>query len=379
MVLAPSIGVADTKSPLQPTIGATESVKLVPPAGFIDDGIAVDDKRLAYVASESSGRAELHVLTFTPRSETTVDVGALTTHPTALAFVGNRVLVIGAGEDGKQVAGLFEPGAKATAPIYKLGPADHITLIARDGKQRVAVHRTSPGKDVTKHEVEIVALDNGKRVAAGPAFELDDKNANKAHELRVNHWADGYTRAFGLKGGDWDRKENQRTPDTEASYDLITGKITSVKIDDLMEQRKRFQALADAGGQLDFFKMTWDNNGVQLWRAGKSKQLVIDQPITNYDPKSLQGAVNADGSAWFSLAIDPVNPEAVARKKADPAYIDVFKVGTDGMAVRKARVLATTNGAKYRVGFSGDKFWLVERSPANDRGGKNVAVYTIAN
>jgi len=45
--------------------------------------------------------------------------------------------------------------------------------------------------------------------------------------------------------------------------------------------------------------------------------------------------------------------------------------------VRKARVLVPAPKTTYRIGFAGDKFWLVERSPSFDRGGKNVAVYTL--
>jgi hypothetical protein len=125
--------------------------------------------------------------------------------------------------------------------------------------------------------------------------------------------------------------------------------------------------------ELDFVHMTWDNTAVQVWHAGKPKQLELDQPISNYDPKSLQGVVAPDGTAWFVLAIDPVNPDAVARKKADPAYLDIFRFGGDGAATRKARVLA--NGTRYRFGVAGDRFWLLELSPTFERGGKSLAVY----
>ena len=49
-----------------------------------------------------------------------------------------------------------------------------------------------------------------------------------------------------------------------------------------------------------------------------------------------------DGTAWLVLKMDPVNAEAVARKKADPEYLDVFRVDGTGKAVRKGRVLDRT-------------------------------------
>jgi hypothetical protein len=376
--VAGGVASAQPKTPVPPLVGATETVKLVPPTGFVDDGVALDAQRLAYVASNAEGHAELHVVTLAPRQDQTYDLVAVTTHPIALQLVGNRVLVIGAGEEDKQVAALVDLGAagKPGSVVYKVGPATHITPITRDGKPRLAVHKIASIKDGTRHDVEILALETGKRIAAG-SLDLDDKNANKAKDLRINHWSDGWTRAYGLKGGEWDPKENQRTPDVEAALDIVTGKIEKQKIGDLFEQRKRFQALADSGGTIDFLRMTWDNSAIQLWHTGKAKQLELDQAIAQYDPKSLQGTVAADGSAWFALAVDPVNPEAVARKKADPEYLDVFHAGADGKAVRKARVLVPAANTKYRIGFAADKFWLVERSPSFDRGGKNVAVYTL--
>src|SRR5262249_11421760 len=149
-------------------------------------------------------------------------------------------------------------------------------------------------------------------------------------DFHVNHWASGWTRAFGVKGGAWVKKENQRSPDTEASFDLIANKFVADKpIPDLFEQRKRFQVMAGADGQLDFVRAAWDNQPLQLWRDGKPAPLTLDQPLASYDPKSLQATVLPDGSGWLALKIDPVNADAVARKKADSEYLDIFRI-TDG-------------------------------------------------
>jgi carotenoid cleavage dioxygenase-like enzyme len=158
---------------------------------------------------------------------------------------------------------------------------------------------------------------------------------------------------------------------------LVAGKFVENKpIGDLFEQRKRFQVLADANGQADFFRMTPDNLTIQLWRNGQMKAVDLDQPLATYDSKSLQGILNADGTAWIVLKVDPVNADAVARKKADPEYLDIFKVGADGKAVRKARILA--KGVRHRFGLIGDMFWLLERSTGFDRGGKALTVYSLA-
>ncbi len=361
-------------------VNVTEVVKLAPASGFIDAPVAHDDQRIAYVVTDAATKAELHVVALATHQDTVVDIAAVAMHPVALELAGNRALVVTLVDQGQQSAAMIELAANGKKPagsvVYKLGPATNITVIQRDGKRVVAVHRTSEVKDAVRHEVSLFALETGNRIATGRPLDVDANNASKPLDFRINHWSDGMTRAHGLKGGEWDKKENQRTPDVEATYDLVTGRFTDRHpIEDLFEQRKRYQALADANGQLDFLRMTWDNSAVQLWRAGKPHPLELDQALQQYDPKSLQGIVAADGTAWFALKVDPVNPEAVARKKADPEYLDIFHAGSDGKAVRKARVLAT--GLRHRFGLVGDRFWLLERSNSFDRGGRNLTVYQI--
>jgi len=363
-----------------PLVGATEVVKVAPSGGFVDDAIAADGQRLAYVVADTAAKAELHVVTLATKQEQVIDLAGVTLHPVALELVGTRAFVVGATDDGKQLAALVETAEKGKGKVvYKLAPATHITVIVRDGKSRVAVHRASASKTGTRHEVELVALETGARIGAVRALELDAGGTSKALDFRVNHWGDGFTRAYGVKGGDWDKKEDQRSPDIEATYDLVQGKIVERSpITDLFEQRKRFQALADAGGRVDFLRTTTDNTGVQLWRAGKGRAVELDQPFASYDPKSVQGSVLPDGSAWLALKVDPVNADAVARKKADVEYLDIFRVSTEGKGVRKARVPAVGVRHRFGVAAGGNRFWLLERNQGFERGGKSIALYELA-
>ncbi len=361
--------------------GANEIMKITTPSGFIDDVVAYDSQRIAYVVADTSTKAELHVVQLgcakciEDQQEVVVDLAPVTMRPTALRLLGQRAFVIGTSEDGSQVAALIDLAKKA--PVYKLGPATHITLVTRSGKQSVAVHRAMATKLGMKHEVELVSLETGKRTAKGKTLELD-KDHDKKLDFRVNHWSEGFTRAGGLKGGEWVKKENQRSPDTEATYDLISGKFVENKpIGDLFEQRKRYQILADAGGQLDFLRMKPDNTGVEIWRKGASTAVTLDQALSQYDPKTLQGVINADGSAWISLKVDPVNAEAVARKKADPEYLDIFRMSADGAAARKVRILS--KGTQHRFGSVDGFFWLLEKSKGFDRGGRVLKIYQLAN
>lgn len=361
-----------------PVVGATEVVTLTTPTGFVDDVVTAEADRIAYVVADTASKAELHVYRHATKDEQVVDIAEITLRPVALELVGARAFVVGRTDDNQHVAALVELATKGKKPagavVYRLGPASGIQVITRDGKRRIAVHRVSSADGATRHAVELLALETGRRIAAARPFELDADGRNAKVDFRVNHWSDGMTRAHGIKAGEWDRKENQRAPDYEATYDLVSRKISDKqKITDLFEQRKRFQTLADAGDRLDFLKMAWDNGSIELWHRGALRTIELDQDLTTYDPKSLQGTVGADGSAWLALKVDPVNPEAVARKKADPEYVDVFRVGTDGKGVRKARVLA--HRTRVWFGVVGDRFWLIERNQGFERGGKRLTLY----
>ena len=382
LAIAAPVAVAQPKSAVTPLVGATEVISLTTPTGFIDDAVAADGDRVAYVVADAASRAELHVVTLSTKQDVVVDLAKVTLHPVALQLVGQRAFVVGRLEDGKQIAALVELAAKGKRPagtvVYKIAPADHITLIARDGKQRVAVHRTAATKVGTRHDVELVAIETGRRIAPLRSLELDAAGTNKQLDFRVNHWTEGYTRAHGIKAGAWDRKEDQRSPDSEASYDLIKRKVEKWPMQDLFEQRRRFQTLADAGGRGDFFRVNWDNTGLQVWDDARPKAVELDQAFATYDPKSLLGEILADGSAWIVLKTDPVNAAAVARKKADPEYVDVFRMTADGKATRKARILAP--GARHRFGIvvgDANRFWLVERNQGFERGGKRLTVYQL--
>src|SRR5665647_99997 len=129
-------------------VGAAELVKLTTPTGFIDDVVAAEDGRIAYVVAQVGTKAELHVYTHLSRKEQVVDISAVTLQPIALTLVGQRAFVVGRTEDGNQVAGMVELAAKGKKPagaiVYKLGPANDIAVITRDGKPVSYTHLTLP-------------------------------------------------------------------------------------------------------------------------------------------------------------------------------------------------------------------------------------------
>jgi hypothetical protein len=371
MLLAATAASANPKDAPPPLVGTTEVLRIAPTDAFVDDAIASDGKRLVYVVSNGTASAMLHV--WNGGDDRAVDISAVALHPVAIALVGERAFVVN-DEDNKRTAALVELAERNKKPagtvVYKIAAADHVTI----DKGIAIVHRATATQAGTSHVVELYDIATGRRTGAGRPFELDASGANAKLDFRVNHWAAGMSRAIGIKGGEWNKKEDQRSPDIEATYDLVAGRfVATAPIVDLHEQRKRYEALAAAGGISDFVRPTWDRSELQLWRDGHPKSLALDQPLATYDLASLQVAIEPTG-VWLALKVDPVNQDAVARKKADAEYFDVFRVEGD-KATRKARFLAA--GVRFRFGVHGDKLWLLERPSGSDRGGKTLAVYEL--
>jgi hypothetical protein len=376
VLLAATAASAQPKPGVPSLVHAAELVKVAPTWGFIDDAIAGDDTRILYTVSDAATRCELHVAPLEEtKKETIVDLAPYMQHPIAIPWQrDDLVWVVGQAEDGKQDAVLVSL-SKRSPLVARIPPATHVAAIVQGG-WKLAAHREVASNEGTRHEVVLYDASTGTRVATGRGLVLDANGANKALDFHVNHWTTGKTRAVGVAGGEWDKKENQRSPDVEATYDLVkNGFVDRKPITDLFDQRKRFQVLAEVHDRVDFVRVLPDSSAIEVWRDGRPIASELDQPLALYDPKSLQGIVLAGAGAWAAIKIDPVNPDAVARKKADPEYLDVFRATDDRKLQLGARVLAT--GTHYRFGVLIQRFWLLERSPSSERGGKVLTVYQI--
>jgi hypothetical protein len=58
---------------------------------------------------------------------------------------------------------------------------------------------------------------------------------------------------------------------------------------------------------------------------GRRGPIALPVPLRYYDASTLQEQeVSSADSLMFSLAIDPLHPEALARRKKDPSYLDLY-------------------------------------------------------
>ena len=358
-----------------PLVGIHQEARIAPTRGFVDDPIAAAGARLAYVNTDAATFSELVVYDVAHGAETLrtalpADLGT----PTALHLVGkDRVLVIGRAADETARAALIGGDGKV---VRQFGPAHDVTLIERGRARRIALHQvTERPHGITRHQVELVDLATGRRVRRARAVDVDARGACKRLDFRIAYWTDGFTHAVGTKGGHYDPKEDQRTPDAAADLDVVRGKFTQHAITNPMEHVRRLHIMTGRSGQPVFARMSDDLTGVELWRAGAPTALTLDQPVSQYDPTTLASAVDDQGRVWIGLQVDPVNAAAVARKKADPRYLNLYRV-EGKRAVRRARLLAPDKRT-LRWGVAGDRWWVLERNIGYDRGGPVLTVYEL--
>jgi hypothetical protein len=372
---APPRGPAKAKT--VPT-GLVELAELRPAKGFIDDPVAVGSAdRLAYIETDAATFATLVVIEGgKPRAR--FGLPSATDVPVTLALLGDgdagRVLVISQGENGQQTGALYDLGGKQ---VRRYGPATDVTLIERGKKQWIALHQTRPGaRNTVEHQVELIDLNTGKRQGVPRRFGLDRQLRSADHDFTVNHWLDGWTRAVGTKGGRWDARSNQRTPDISAEYDVIDGKfVREQPIKDVMLHTRRFQVMAERADRALFVRISDDGTMAELWKRGEVESLVLDQPLKRYDGATISMAVDSAGATWLGLRVDPVNREAVARGRADTETLDIFRLHGDRATLRASLPVSKR---RVRWGALGDIVWVVERNIGFDRGGTRLTLYRLA-
>ncbi|HEY0715720.1 MAG TPA: hypothetical protein VGF45_23760, partial [Polyangia bacterium] len=157
---------------------------------------------------------------------------------------------------------------------------------------------------------------------------------------KATSFMDGHTTIVGVAPGGYDKAGDVRVPDQAAAYDVITGKmIFKSPIKDVMGWAAASELRRKFPGRSRFPILAPDNRLFELvdW-LGRHAPLEMPVPLRYYDASTLVELEDAgSGSVFFSLTTDPLHPEALARRKKDPAFLDLY------WAQAPANVTATTD------------------------------------
>jgi len=109
---------------------------------------------------------------------------------------------------------------------------------------------------------------------------------------------------------------------------------------------------------------------------GKKQPAALAIPFRLYDPKSLlveEGP--APNRLTFGLAVDPLNPDAVKRRKAELPMLDLYAAdASKGTVTLRGRVF-TPRPVTYRT--RGDTLAVLKRFKSFARGGDELQVFDL--
>jgi hypothetical protein len=389
----PDAGAKGAAVPLP--VQSAQLVQTIDPAdGFIDDPFTFDSagSRLLYVNSDTGTTAKVVVLDVFQRTELRrVSLSKFTLKPSKVEFAidGEHFLVwTEEKKTGRNVAALLSNQGKV---IRRFGPALDIVRTTYDGQEALVVHDVSSPKltrkqkkeggddlPVVRHTVAVYNIATGKLLGKKTELDLtaDDKNAKLDFALKF--WASDFTVAVGIKGGEWDRKEDQRSPDFEGHYEMPTRTFSKrLPIKDLRKHRERMFRMAKYSKRSQNIVVKHNLTGLDLVSNGEFTPIALQEHFHHYDSTTLVVQAAAAGSIFFTLTIDPVHPDAAARRRAVKPWTDLYEydLGTK-KARRRARLLAK-KGRKHAWRANSTHWAVMPRHIGFDRGGSDMQVYRL--
>ena len=382
IVVAAGLDASAQKKPAKPE-GVKLLKKVAAEKGFLDDVFAFDGAggRIAFVRSDAASFAEVEVLDLDQGGKNLAkfDLSAATTNPLRMAFVldGYKLFVVSRDPKGeKMVAYLIGFDGKV---VRKWGPALDVALTTIDGAEAIVVFDKKPGKKgESTYEIAAHRLETGKPIKKKQKLVADVNGFVKKLDMQILYWSDAYTMLVGRKRGQYDKFKDQRMNDSEAVYSLLDGTfVKNQPMKDLIAWTKLVKLRSERMNEKVVLHLTEDLKGLEVVTADDRRVPVeLAETFFRYDSKSLVTEMGRDGKIYFTMTIDPVNPEALDRKVAEPEIIDLYVVeATGGKAKRLARL--PKNERRFAWHSAQSRWAVLRKHKGIDRGGTELEIYDL--
>jgi hypothetical protein len=351
------------------------AVYSAPSSGFVDDAFAIrdDGKAIAYVITDGATSATLRIAELGGLQS---EVAGLPTTVNALHWLGpDRVLVVARDADRQTV----------TAQVYtahgpgkeKLGPVDAIALATVSGKPAIVTYAR-----VEKRGIDhvLAAYDRATlKPIAKKSLHADPETGIKHPQgpFKPLWWHDGYTTVATLKAGEFDKARDMRRPDRFAQLEPFTGKLHDEhELEDVLAFTRIATTHQSHPGEDAFVHFSEDQRALLLTDGTAENDVKLERALWFYDPASLAWeTLDADRVA-LSLTVDPVNPDALKRKKADPDDLEIYFVDRKSHAAKLALKLAG-QGRPSAWHIGGGRIVVLRKHKGFPRGGMALEVYEL--
>jgi hypothetical protein len=298
--------------------------------GFIDDpfDIDVEDGALAVLLTDAASFARLDIIDLgTGKPRRTVDVGDPQRLFERVIFAGagkGLVLVSRDAGSGKRSAQYYDASGK---PAGLVGPFTDFGVATRAGETFLVAWSKTAGATGDTCSVARYRLDGLGKLGKAAVYAVNKARELKKPPLKNIEWQDGYAQLVGARPGEFDKTKDMRVPDRAAVLDTLTGSFTfEAEIGDVYGWAAASELRRKLPGRSLFAVFSSDAKVLELVDfLGRHGPMALPVPLRLYDPTTLQEHQDwVAGTLQFGLAIDPLNPDALARRKKDPSFLDLY-------------------------------------------------------
>jgi hypothetical protein len=266
--------------------------------------------------------------------------------------------------------------------IKELVGADDIAVVPHQGRQVLSlVSRRQEKSGRTRVSLALHDTLSLKRVAR-TSLTVDANNGIKVagRSMRLLYWGPGMTELVALEPGKYDGARDIRLPDLRVRYDVVKKQTIGAKRpENAILARKALQMREQHPAQRRLAHVSNDLKQLYLVRADDTlRKLKTAQRWQLYEARSLRQHESWDGQVlYFSLTVDPVNPEALARKKAAPERVDFYRLDSSG----SLRLLGGTLVEKREFAWaaSASHIAYLRKLRGFARGGKVLELHATTN
>lgn len=341
---------------------------------FIDDAFALraDGQAIAYLVTDGATRCKLYLQPLPAGTPAVVE--GCPTHATQVHWLGEgRVLVVA--QDGErkraQVFTAKGPGKE------RFGPIDDVALTEVDGKPAVVTYTRNEKKGV-EHVIAAYHRDTLKPIGRRALRETaEEQVVHKQGPFKILWWRDGFLGAATLKAGEYDKAKDIRRPDRFGRFDVWKGKMLEEKeIEDVLAFARISLAHRSRPSEPAFVHLSEDHKKLLFTDGTDQHALELARPLPMYAPEAFAYQILDGARLAISATVDPMNPPALARKKADPDDLDVYVVDRATRAAERKLILEG-RGRPSAWRIAGGRLALLRKNKGFDRGGVALEVYDL--
>ena len=342
-------------------------------AGFVDDPYALrsDGKAIAYIATDGATTATLHVAEL---GNSDIKVAGAPIDASAVHWLSPTRLLVVSGPAGNAIAQLF---TAAGPQKQKLGPFGQLAVATVDNKPLIVTY-TRTEKHGVDHAIVAYSPETLRPIKRHTWHE-DAEGQIKLPPSTVKPlwWSNGFTELAALRAGEYDKARDIRRPDRYARIDTLSGKVIGEsEVQDVLGFTQISMLRRDAPNQAVIARYSDDHKKLLLVDGLAQYVVTLQRDLWKYDPQTLQWQTIDDRKVVLSLTVDPVNPDAVSRKKADVDELDLYEVDRQSHVARR---LLTINGEGRRSTWqvAGGRLVLLRKGKGFDRGGVALEIYNL--